>query len=189
MPPGAGTTYTVTINPTGGFSGSVTLSLSGQLAGIGGSFIPNPTSSTSTLTVTTSPTTSPGTYTLTITGAGGTPTVSHTTTVTLVVQAATAGDFSLSATPSSQNVRQGATKAYTVNIARTGGFAGDVTFTIIGLPAGTTGSFDPNPAGTNSSTLTVAVGAGTATGSYVLTITGASGPLRHTASVTLVVKK
>src|SRR3989442_12992511 len=50
---GNGTTYTVTETPVNGFSGSVTLSVSGLPAGASGSFSPNPTTSTSVLTVST----------------------------------------------------------------------------------------------------------------------------------------
>jgi hypothetical protein len=183
---GASTTYNVTVNPTGGFTGSVAFSLSGLPSGAAGSFNPT-TGNSSALTVTTSSTTPTGSFALTITGTSGS--LSRTAVVTLVVQAATAGDFSLSATPSSQNVRRGAAGTYTVNIARTGGFAGAVTFTVSGLPAGTTASFIPNPSGTNSSNLTVRVGAGTPTRTYVLTIMGTSGTLTHRATVTLVVKR
>ena len=183
---GASTTYNVTVNPTGGFTGSVAFSLSVLPSGATGSFNPA-TGNSSTLTVTTSSTTPTGSFPLTITGTSDS--LSRTAVVTLVVQAATAGDFSLSATPSSQNVRRGAAGTYTVNIARTGGFAGAVTFTVSGLPAATTGSFIPNPSGTNSSKLTVRVGVGTPTRTYVLTIMGTSGTLTHRATVTLVVKR
>src|SRR5207253_98071 len=47
-------------------------------------------------------------------------------------------------------------------------------------------SFSPNPA-TASSAMTVATGAATPPGSYALTITGVSGTLTHTTSVTLTV--
>jgi hypothetical protein len=186
---GASTNYTVSVTPSNGFNATVIFSLSGQSADTTYSFNPSSvtTSGSSTLTVTTSSTTPSATYPLTITGTSGT--LSRTAGATLVVQAATAGDFSLSATPSSQNVKRGAVGTYTVNIARTGGFAGAVTFTVSGLPAGTTASFIPNPAGTNSSKLTVTVGASTATRSYVLTIIGTSGTLTHGATVTLVVKR
>src|SRR2546426_691337 len=58
---------------------------------------------------------------------------------------------------------------------------------VSGLPAGATGTFNPNPATANSSTLTVTTAATTTTGSFVLTITGVSGALSRTTSVTLVV--
>ena len=52
--PGGTTTYGVTITPSGGFTGPVTLSVSGLPTGATGSFAPNPATASSTLTVTTS---------------------------------------------------------------------------------------------------------------------------------------
>jgi len=181
---GASTSYTVTITPSGGFTGSVTLSASGLPAGAAASFAPNPATSTSTMSVTTSSTTPTGSYPLTITGTSGT--LSHTASVTLIVTAAVTPNFTLSASPSSQTVTQGASTSYTVTITPSGGFTGSVTFSASGLPAGATASFAPNPA-TSTSSMTVTTATTTPAGSYPLTITGVSGTLSHTASVTLVV--
>jgi hypothetical protein len=76
-------TYTVTITPANGFSGSVTLSLSGQPSGSTVTFTPNPATGTSTLTIRTQSTTSRRTYSLTIKGVSGS--LSHTTSVSLTV--------------------------------------------------------------------------------------------------------
>ena len=183
---GAPTSYTVNITRTGGFTGAVTFSASGLPAGAAASFSPNPAAATSsTMSVTTSSTTPAGTYPLTITGVSGS--LTHTTSVTLVVTTVAAPNFSLSATPSSQTVVQGAATSYTVNITRTGGFTGGVTLGVSGLPAGATGTFSPNPATGASSTLSVSTATTTPAGSFVLTITGVSGSLTRTTSVTLVV--
>jgi len=105
-----------------------------------------------------------------------------------VVTAAPTPDFSLSATPTSRTINQGQSTTYTVNIARTGGFTGGVTLSVSGLGTGQTGTFSPNPATAASSTLTVATTATAATGSRVLTITGAAtGIPNKTTTVTLVV--
>lgn len=185
---GGTTSYTVTINRTGGFADPVTLSVSGLPNGATGGFNPTTTTGTSsTLTVTTTATTTPGSYPLTITGTGGTPTLSRTASATLVVDAPPTPDFSLSASPSSQSVTQGASASYTVTINRTGGFTGSVDLSVSGLPANTTASFSPNPAGGTSSALSITTGASTPTGSYPLTVTGTSGTLSRTTSVTLVV--
>src|SRR5436190_2885869 len=50
---GDSTTYTITVNPIGGFAGSVDLSISGLPSGFTAAFNPTQTSTTSTLTVTT----------------------------------------------------------------------------------------------------------------------------------------
>jgi hypothetical protein len=191
---GAGTSYTVNLTRTGGFTGAVNLSSSVQpsTTTIGVSFSnPNPTTSNaSTMSVMTGSTTPTGSYTLTITGtAGGTAT--HTTTVALTVQAAQAGDYSLSATPSSRSITRGTSGNYTVTIARTVGFTSAVTFSVNGLPSGTTFSFSPNPSTGTGSTTTLRISAVQATpaGTYALTITGVSGSLTHTVTVTLVVRR
>ena len=76
-------TYTVTITPANGFSGPVTLSLTGQPSGSTVTFTPNPAATTSTLTVKTLRTSTTQAYTLTITGASGS--LSHTATASLTL--------------------------------------------------------------------------------------------------------
>ena len=178
---GGATNYNVTISPTGGFSGQVTLSVSGLPNGANGSFSPNPASTSSTLSVTTSTSTLAGTYTLTITGVSGS--LTHTVMVALVV---VAPDYTLSASPSSQTVTQGGATSYNVMITATGGFVGQVTLGVSGLPSGANGSFNPNPA-TTSATLSVTTSTSTPAGTYTLTISGVSGSLTHSTTVTLVI--
>jgi subtilase family serine protease len=74
---------TITIHPSGGFSGSVTLSATGMGSGVTASFSPNPATATSVLTLTSSSTASRGTFTITIHGVSGT--LSHTATISLTV--------------------------------------------------------------------------------------------------------
>jgi hypothetical protein len=180
--PGQPTSYAVTVNPVGGFTGSVNLTVSGLPSGASGSFSPNPTTSTSTLSVTTATSTPAGSYVLTVTGTSGQ--LTHTTQVTLVV---TQPDFSLSASPSSRTVTQGQGSTYTVTVTPSGGFSNGVTLSVSGLPSGANGTFNPNPA-TTTSTLTVTTSSSTPTGSFPLKITGTSGSLTHQATLTLVVQ-
>jgi uncharacterized membrane protein len=183
---GTGATYTVTITPSGGFTGNVTLNASGFPSGVTVGFSPNPATSTSNMTVATDTSTAGGTYTLTITGTSGT--LSHNTTVTLVVNASSSGDFSLSASPSSQTVTQGSGTSYGVTIIASGGFSGTVGFSVSGLPSGAGSTFNPTSVnGSGSTTMSVTTGASTPTGTYPLTITGTSGSLSHTTQVALVI--
>src|SRR5581483_2131576 len=78
------TSYLVTITPSNGFSGTVTLSTSGLPGQASASFSPTTVSGsgTSTLTVNAAPGTPTGSSTVTITGVSGA--LSHNTTVTLV---------------------------------------------------------------------------------------------------------
>lgn len=185
---GNGTTYTVTVTPTGGFTGTVTLSASGLPAGATASFNPTSvtTSGSSTMIVTTASTTPTGSFPLTVTGTSGT--LSHTTSVTLVVNAPVVGDFSISASPASATVTAGTNTSYTTTITGSGGFAGNVSFSVSGLPAGASASFNPaSVTGSGSSTMSVTTSATSPAGTYNLTITGTSGSLAHATTVTLVV--
>jgi hypothetical protein len=101
--------------------------------------------------------------------------------------AGAAAGFSLAAGPGSQAVNPTGSASYTVTVSGTGGFNGEVTLSVAGLPADTTATFTPNPT-TNTSTLNVVTGAGTPAGTYPLTITGVNGETSHDTSVNLVVQ-
>jgi hypothetical protein len=178
---GGSTTYSLTITPTGGFGGTVNLSVSGLPSGATGTFSPNPATGSSTLTVTTSATTPGGSYTLTLTGTSGA--LTHSNTVSLVVNAP---NFALGATPSNQTVQQGGSTTYNVTITPSGGFTSPVNLSISGLPSGATGTFSSNPA-TTTSTLTITTNASTPVGSSTLTITGTGGGLTNSTTVSLTV--
>ena len=77
---------TITVTPSGGFTGSVTLSNSALPSGVTATISPNPTTSTSTITFTASSTATTGTSTITITGTSGA--LTHTTTISLTISAA-----------------------------------------------------------------------------------------------------
>jgi hypothetical protein len=84
--PGSSGSCTINVNPSGGYSGSVSLSASGCPSGVTATFSPNPTpaGSSSTMTVTVPGGTAPGTCNLVIKGIDGNQ-VSKTVTVTLII--------------------------------------------------------------------------------------------------------
>ena len=82
---GGGTSYTVTITPSGGFARPVSLSQSGLPDGATASFSPNPATSSSTLSVTPTGATATGSFPVTITGTSGS--LTHAATVRLVIEA------------------------------------------------------------------------------------------------------
>lgn len=124
----------------------------------------------------------PGYYMLFLVNSAGVPSVAK------FVQLGPQPDFSVSATPLSQTVTQGSSTNYTVSITPSGGFAGNVGFSVSGLPQGAAAIFNPTSITTSgSSTLTVSTLSSTAAGSYPLTVTSTSGSLTHTVIVTLVV--
>ncbi len=181
---GSSTTYTVTITPSGGFTGNVSLSASGVPANMSASFSPGSISGgsgSSTMTVVVSNNAVGNTYTLTITGTSGN--LVHSTTVQLVVP-----DFTVSATPSSQTVSAGNNTSYTVNIGNIDAFSGTVNLSASGLPSGASASFNPSSVqSVGSSTLTVSTGSSTPAGNSTLTINGSSGVISHNTTVGLTV--
>src|SRR5262249_14772264 len=89
---GGGTSYTASVSQLNGFSSAVNLSVTGLPSGASGTF--NPTSisggsGSSTLSVSTPASTPTGAFTLTITGTSSSPSLTHSTTVTLVVNPST----------------------------------------------------------------------------------------------------
>jgi len=82
---GGNTSYTITVTPSGSFSGSVNLTVSGLPKFANGSLSPNPVSggASSTLSVSTNRHVASGTYALTVIGTSGS--LSHSITVQLTV--------------------------------------------------------------------------------------------------------
>ena len=183
---GNGTSYNVTVGALNGYSGTVSLMVSGLPSGVSAGFSPATVtgSGSSTLTVTTTAAVAPGTYPLTITGSDGS--LTHTTGVSLTVTAAP--NFTLGVSPSSKSIAVGANSTFTATVGAVSGFSGVVGFTVSGLPSGVTAGLSPaTVTGSGSSTLTLTVAAGTVAGTYPLTITGTSGTLIHTAGASLTV--
>jgi hypothetical protein len=173
---------TITVTPKNGFTGSVALTASGLPSGVTATFTPTSTTSTSSLTFTATSTAATGTSTVTITGTSGS--LTHTTTVSLTVNAAP--DFSLSASPNSVSITQGAGGTDTVTVSPVNGFSGSVSLSASGLPTGVTASFSPTSTQTTS-TLTLTATSSATTGTATVTITGTSGSLSHTTTVSLTV--
>jgi PKD repeat protein len=184
--PGTGAAYSATVTPVAGFTGVVTFSVTGLPAGATATF--NPTSVTSsgstTMTVSTTASTPPGSYPLTIKGSSGP--ASHTAVVTLVVNSV--GDFSLSATPNSRTVQNGASTTFTVTVTPSQGFGSSVALSVGTLPKFATAAFSPTSLTSGTATLTLATKKQTKAGTYTIVINAAGGGVTHSTSVTLVVQ-
>jgi hypothetical protein len=186
---GGSTSYSATVAGSGGFAGSVGFSVSGLPTGASASF--NPTSVTgsgsSAMSVSTSTSTPPGTYTLTITGTSGS--LVHSTTVTLVVNPAPNPNFSVSDSPTSITVTRGTTGNTTVTIGAINGFTGTVSLSVSGQGSRVTPAFSPTSVtGSGTSTLSVRVSNRATRGTRTLTITGTSGSLVHSTTLTLIIQ-
>jgi subtilase family serine protease len=173
---------TISINPANGFNGSVTLSASGLPSGVTPSFGTNPATSSSSLTLTASSSATTGTFTVTVTGTAGA--LSSKTTVTLTVNPA--GDYTLSASPNSLSVAQGAKGNSTITVAPLNGFNGSLSLSATGLPTGVTAAFNPTST-TTTSTLTLTASSTASLGTVTITITGTSGALSHSTTLSLTV--
>ncbi len=188
--PGGSAAYTVDVQALNGFSGDVSLSLTGLPAGQASwSFSPATVSGgagSAQLTLATGAALAPGAYSLTITGTSGTST--RSAVVELVITPPP--DFSLAVTPASRTTAPGGTVDFTVSTSAVGGFTGDVALSLGGLTAAqATWSFAPAviAGGAGASQLTLATDGAIAPGTYTLSITATSGSLTHSTAATLVV--
>lgn len=177
-------TYSVGISPSGGFSSSVSLHVSGLPAATSYEF--NPASGIppfpSSLTIQTSDETPTGTYELVISGTGGGK--SHSATVDLIVKEAP--DFHIGVEPSSASILQGESASFTVEITGVGGFDEEVSLSVPGLPHGAGAVFaDPSGVPNFSTTLTIEISGDTPPGIYEIEVRGIGGGKSHSARITL----
>jgi regulation of enolase protein 1 (concanavalin A-like superfamily) len=106
--------------------------------------------------------------------------------VSLSAAAPPSPNFSLSTSLSSMTMTQGTSVTNTITITPQFGFNGNASLSASGLPAGVTASFNPNPTATTS-TLTLSAASTAGVGTFPVTITGVSGSLTNTTTVSLVV--
>jgi hypothetical protein len=178
--PGVAGTSMITVMPVNGFTGTVSLTTSISPA-TGLTCTVSPTSITGgSGTSTLSCSGTGGTYTVTVTGTSGS--LSHSAMVTVNVQ-----DFTLTASPTSISILQGASGTSSIQVNSLGGFSGTVALTA-SAPAGVTTTLSPTSiTSSGTSTLTIGTTSSTAPGTYTVTVTGTSGSLTHSATVTVTV--
>ena len=188
LSPGNNGSTTINSAATGGFSGSITLSATGQPSGVTIGFTTNPISAgnSTSMTITVAAGTTPGTYPITVTGTSGSTV--ETTTVSLTVIGA-APNFSISASPTSLTVARNSTGSVTITTTVSGGFS-----SAIGLSGSVTGGrvslgFSPTSInGAGTSTMTITVNRRASTGPRTITITGTGGGVTHSTTVALTVQ-
>ena len=188
LAPGNSGASTITVTPGSGFTSAVTLSASAP-AGIAVQL-----SSTSvargggsvTLNVKAAATVAAGNYSVTVRGTGG-----GVSPVPTVVVTVTVSGFAVTAPATALLVRNGSVPI-PITTSATGGFNGDLAFTVTGLPAGVSAIFTPqkigNPAaGSSSMRLTAPALAQTGTRPITIVATSNAGAVQM-ATVTLTVK-
>jgi len=182
-------TFTVSTTGQNGFIGSATVTLSGLPAGA----TTSPASpfnvaanGSQAVTVSVPATASSSNYIVTATGSSGS--LSHSTALTLTVNAAQ--DFSLALSPNAITTGAGTSNSsFNASITGLNGFIGSAAVMLTGLPAGTTTSpASPfNVAAGSSRTVTLSLPATVSNGNYTVTATANSGSLTHSFALALTV--
>ncbi len=133
---------------------------------------------------------SPGTnITVTVTGlllsgaSAGNYTLTQPTTTASITSASS---FTLSASAQSLNIAQGNSGTSTITVTGANGFSGSVNLAASGLPSGVTATFATNPT-TGTSVMTLAASNSATLGPITVTITGTSGSLTASTTISLVV--
>lgn len=180
--------YTINVTSSGGFSADVALSVSGLPPGTTASFSPavvQDGSGNSTFTISASTAATLGLFNLIITGATGT--LSHTATVGLGVNSSQ-GSFTISSSPNPISFYPGSDGyGSTITVTPAGGFTGNVTFSVSGLPPGITAGASPTvvTGGAGTTVLILYTDSNLPTGAYSFTLTGTSGALVSSTVVTV----
>jgi hypothetical protein len=181
--PGGSTSYTATATPFNGFSGTVSLAVSGCPTGATCTLTPTslalPPAGNSVLTVQTSSSTPVGSYVITITGTSGSITAS--TSVTLAISS-----FTMVPSPATRTVKRGSSTTYTATVRPQNGFSGVVTFSVSGLPARTSATFNPTSiTGGGNTVVTISTTKQTPSGTFALSINGTSSGFSASTMVSL----
>ncbi|MEV4262546.1 S8 family serine peptidase [Kribbella sp. NPDC049584] len=184
---GGSTAYALTVSPTNGFAGDVSLAVSGLPAAVGSAALGPAVvhaGGSAQLSITTSTSAAAGTYVLTVTSTSGS--LSHQVSVSLVVNRP---DFAVAISPASITVTRGQTATYTPNITPTDGFTGAVTLSASGLPSNVTTSWTGNPVTTSgAATLKIRTTSTTTRGTFTIKLTATSGSLTHQTTATLLIR-
>ena len=176
--PGDSDSATISINPGAGFSGAVTLALTGLPDGASSTWSENPATTSSQLTIQVPDTALRGSYLVKITGTSGSETA--TTAFALVVNAA---GFSVLPSNSKLVVRPGLAAGTQIAVSRYQGFTSPVSLAITSpLPAGVTAEWSGNPA-QDGALLTLSATSSAPQATTMLAITATSGNLTATTTV------
>jgi endoglucanase len=181
---GTSDSFVVAIDGVNGFTGNVTLAISGLPSGVTAAFGSNPASGATLVTFTATGTAPATTSNVTITGTSGA--LSASTNILLTVNAKPVPSFTLEASAPGLATLQGASTSDTISVISAGGFNGSATLAASGLPSGVTVGFSTNPVAGN--TVLTFTAASTATvGTSTVTISGVSGTLSASTSIQLTV--
>jgi subtilase family serine protease len=180
---------TITSTVSGTFDSAVTLTASGEPTGVTIGFSPTSITGTGTssMSITVASSVAAGTYSIKVTGTSGSTV--ETTTVSLTVTGVNSG-FTLSASPSTISIARSSSGTVTITSTVTGGFDSVITLSASGEGNQQSVSFSPTTiTGAGSSTMKITVGRSASTGDHKITVTGKSGSITETTTVTLDVER
>jgi outer membrane protein assembly factor BamB len=191
VPAGTGQQVSVNTTPTNGFTGAITVAITGLPTGV----TAQPATLTLTpgtaqiVTLTAAATATPGNVTVIFVGTSGT--LSHSATVTATIATPPPPpDFTLTTSPTSLTLTAGAVGSQvSVTATAINSFSGTVAVAITGLPSGVTANpstLTLTPGTAQSITLTAAITAAAA--ASTITFTGTSAGLVHSAPLSLTVQ-
>jgi len=188
---GKSTTFNIGVASVGTFSQDVLLSAPNVPTGMTSSF--NPTKvqpppggvGSSILTITTASSMSQGTYYVTVVGSAGGRTSKQSIAISV-------GDFAVAVTPASKTAEQNSTATFTVTGTSSDDYTAVMSLGVSGVPTGVTPTFSPPSivipvAGSNTSTLNLAISQTAPVGTHILVINGTSGTQSHTTNATLII--
>jgi subtilase family serine protease len=188
---GSSGTSTITSTVLNAFSSAISLSATGQPAGVTVTFSPTSITGagTSTITFAVGASVAPGTYRITVTGTSGS--IKEAVALTLTVTKASP-DYTISASPTTISVDQGSSGTTTITSVISGGFDSAISLEATGYPIGVTVSFSPktiSAPGSGKSTLKISVDKKVALGDHTITINATGAGIPRTIQVTLDVLK
>ena len=177
-----GSTASATIGVSGqnGFSGNVSMAVSGLPHGVTATFSSVSTISRSVVTLAPSAAAVPGNYTVTVTGISGTLTRSKAIALSIP-----APSFGLSSTASALTLGVGYNKPVEIAVTNPLNLVNKVSLAASGVPQGVTAAFATVNASTTSLTFTLASMA--PPGIYAVTVKGTSGTASSTATIELTI--
>ena len=174
-----------------GFNSAISLSATGQPAGVTVTFSPTSITGagTSTITFAASASVAAGTYRITVTGTSGS--VTESVALALTVSKPPTG-YTINASPTTISVAQGSSGTTTITSVISGAFNSAISLEATGYPIGVSVSFSPKSIpkpGSGKSTLKISVGKKVAVGNHTITINAMGAGIPRTIQVTLDVLK
>lgn len=194
LAPGGSGNSGISFTPSGGFSGTISLTATPSSPDLGvqlSSTSISASSPDSTLTVNVAAGTPAGQYTVAVKGTSTTTsgTITSSTTVTVNVAAAATGSFTLSAASPTLTVVKGNSGTDVITVAVTGTLSAPISLSASGQPGAVTVNFSPSSVSASGGPSTMTVTVPNGGGSHVITITGTSGSVTSSTNVTLNITK